>query len=182
MSRNYISKEDLYNEFVVYTEACREASEQGLERPQPQRAIAEAILLIANNIARKANFSQYTWIDEMKGDAILQCIERCHKFDVNRPERNPFWYLSRICENAFIERLKQEKKQSRVKYSLVVNCLDDEFFDIQDDDEGEYRVGIVEFMRQHQPAAEAMAADDERRRVKARKAKSNVDPMGGFFE
>lgn len=65
---------------------------------------------IANRLAFAGNFINYTYRDEMVGDALIKMMEalRGQKFD---PEKgNPFSYFTKIAFHAFCNRIKKEKK------------------------------------------------------------------------
>ena len=65
---------------------------------------------IANRMGYRSNFAQYTYREEMVGDAIIKMIHalKNKKFD---PERgNAFSYYSIIAFNAFRNRIKLEKR------------------------------------------------------------------------
>lgn len=73
-------------------------------------SVAESISKIANRLAFAPNFINYTYREEMVGDATVRMMEAltAQKFD---PERgNPFSYFTRIAFNAFCYRIKKEKK------------------------------------------------------------------------
>lgn len=106
-------------------------------------SIGEAILLIATNKIRRHNTVGYTqlWKDEMIGDAVEYCCRYIHNFDTNQ-YTNVYGYIGMICENAYSQRLKVEKKNSVVKYKVFLQeALDYE------DEESEHRVDY-DFYRQ----------------------------------
>lgn len=72
--------------------------------------VAESIYKIANKLAFSSNFINYTYREEMVGDAILLMVKALtkHKFDPDRG--NPFSYFTKIAFNAFCNRIKMEKK------------------------------------------------------------------------
>lgn len=81
--------------------------------------IGECILLICNGLAKKSNFSGYTYIDEMISDGIENCIMALDSFDIHNPKKNPFWYFSKIAYYAFVRRIQSEKKQQFIKHKNV---------------------------------------------------------------
>lgn len=72
--------------------------------------VAESIYKIANRLAFASNFINYTYREDMVGDAVVRMIEALttQKFDPNRG--NPFSYFTKIAFNAFCNRIKKEKK------------------------------------------------------------------------
>jgi hypothetical protein len=75
--------------------------------------IAESINKIANGLSYSSNFINYTYKDEMIGDAIVKMFTavKNKKFNVDS-EHNPFSYFTTIAFHAFINRIKKEKKHT----------------------------------------------------------------------
>tara|TARA_R110002050_G_scaffold6130_7_gene25977 strand:- start:7982 stop:8590 length:609 start_codon:yes stop_codon:yes gene_type:complete len=81
--------------------------------------LAESINKIALGLSFAPNFINYSYKDEMIGDAVLKMWSaiRNKKFDVST-KNNPFSYFTTIAFHAFINRIKKEKKhrETIVKY------------------------------------------------------------------
>jgi DNA-directed RNA polymerase specialized sigma24 family protein len=75
--------------------------------------IAESISKIAYGLSYSSNFINYTYKDEMIGDAIVKMFTavKNKKFDV-KSDHNPFSYFTTIAFHAFINRIKKEKKHT----------------------------------------------------------------------
>ena len=135
--RHYINNRDFYEAMVKYREECREAAERGANQvPQVPRYIGECIMLICEKLSTKPNFMNYSYRDEMVGDAIENCLSSVSNFN---PERsvNPFAYFTQIAWNAFIRRITREKKQSYIKHKNFENSgIMDELMDHQYSDGG----------------------------------------------
>lgn len=84
---------------------------------------ANAIILIANNLVKRWNFSSYTWKDEMSLDAIEICCRYLHKYDIQY--KNVHAYITKMCERACINRLKKENHQTKVKYKWYLEAIPD---------------------------------------------------------
>ncbi len=74
-------------------------------------------LTIAKNLANKANFTGYTWKEEMIGEAVLTCIRYCKNFNPEK-SNNGFGYITQICYNAFVSYIKKQNKHSEIKQTL----------------------------------------------------------------
>lgn len=74
--------------------------------------LATYIKKIAEGLSYAPNFINYTYKDEMVGDAILKMIQALEhkKFDIDNRD-NPFGYFTTIAFHAFINRIKKEKRQ-----------------------------------------------------------------------
>lgn len=74
--------------------------------------LATYVKKIAEGLSYAPNFINYTYKDEMVGDAILKMMQALEykKFDLENRD-NPFGYFTTIAFHAFINRIKKEKKQ-----------------------------------------------------------------------
>ena len=73
--------------------------------------LAVYIKKIADGLSYAPNFINYSYKEDMVGDAIVKMLSalRSKKFDINS-ESNPFSYFTTIAFHAFINRIKKEKK------------------------------------------------------------------------
>jgi len=74
--------------------------------------LGESLTKIANGLAFAPNFNNYSFRDEMVGDAILKMFSalKNKKFRLNSGF-SPFSYFTTVAFHAFINRIKKEKKQ-----------------------------------------------------------------------
>ena len=119
---NYVNNEELYNEIVEYREKYliyKEEKRNGNEvkRPSLSPALGKMIAEISEGLAKKGNFSGYTWKDDMIQDGCLACILYLHNYKPNYP--NAFGYITSICARAFINHIKKQKKHSLIKDILA---------------------------------------------------------------
>lgn len=139
---NYLDKEEFRQALSDYKTLCEKHAP---EIPQVPEQIGKYIVLIATNLARRPNFSGYSWRDDMIGDAIETCIKYVRKFDPDRGT-SPLAYFSQVCWYCFIGRITSEKKQSKIKRELV-RYANFESFSLQDhDDGGEFNMQLHEFL------------------------------------
>ena len=73
--------------------------------------LAESLHKIAVGLGYATNFINYSYKDEMIGDAVLKMWSalKNHKFNVETGN-SPFSYFTTIAYHAFINRIKKEKK------------------------------------------------------------------------
>lgn len=73
--------------------------------------LSEIIVKIANGLSFAPNFINYSYKDEMVGDAVLKMFSalKNKKFNIES-NNNPFSYFTTIAFHAFINRIKKEKK------------------------------------------------------------------------
>jgi len=96
---NYIDPENFKNQILSYYDSNDLTDE-----------LAMSVMQIANRLSYASNFINYTYREEMVGDALIKMLEavRQKKFD---PEKgNPFSYFTKIAYHAFCNRIKKEKK------------------------------------------------------------------------
>ena len=125
---NYINNKTLYGAMIQHKNEVQQALLDNKSKPQVPRYIGESIILICNNLAKKPNFSGYTYKDDMIGDAMIDCIAAVKNFNPDKTS-NPFAYFTQIAWNAFIRRIYKEKKQTYIKHKNFENLyLMDELF------------------------------------------------------
>jgi hypothetical protein len=107
---------------VEYKTKLNQAFREDKPKPQVSNYIGQSILLICNNLAKKPNFSGYTYKQDMISDGIIDCIAAVDNFDPDRTN-NPFAYFTQIAWNAFIRRIQKEKKQTYIKHKNFENSF-----------------------------------------------------------
>jgi hypothetical protein len=79
--------------------------------------LARAWLQLVERYSTKWNFRGYSYIDEMRAQALIQLTQVGLKFNEAKSD-NPFAYLTAVVNNAFLRQLKKEKQQSDIKNEL----------------------------------------------------------------
>jgi hypothetical protein len=72
--------------------------------------LAIAINQIATRLAFAPNFINYTYREEMVGDAVIKMVKALREEKFNPMRGNPFSYFTKIAYHAFCNRIKKEKK------------------------------------------------------------------------
>lgn len=111
---HYVDNKRFAEEMAKYVEKYNDAITNSREIPRVSDYIGECFINIATRLALKNNFSGYTYKDDMINDAIIYCMKGAHKFDINKGS-NAFAYFTQVCFHAFINRIKNEKKQAEIK-------------------------------------------------------------------
>ena len=85
--------------------------------------LSTALKNIAYGLGNKSNFINYTYKEDMIGDALVKMYTalKNKKFNVDS-EYNPFSYFTTIAFHAFINRIKKEKKhhETLTNYKEIV--------------------------------------------------------------
>jgi DNA-directed RNA polymerase specialized sigma subunit len=120
--RNYVNNKTLYGVIIHYRNDLKESIKKKVDKPIVPQYIGEAIILICNNLAKKPNFSGYTYKEDMINDGIMDCIAAVDNFDPDKTN-NPFAYFTQIAWNAFVRRIHKEKKQTYIKHKNYENTF-----------------------------------------------------------
>lgn len=122
---NYVNNKELLQEIIDWKQRIR-------DNPNPDQVvrmsdkIGLAIMLISQGLSKRFNFSGYTqsWKQEMIDDGIEAAIKGLINFDETKYS-NPHAYITMACFNAFVQRIKKERKEMAKKYSYFVHNVYD---------------------------------------------------------
>lgn len=96
--------------------------------------LAKMYIKLVDRYAQKPNWSGYTYLDEMKGTALVQ-LSNIGLFFNESKSNNPFAYYTTIMYNAFLGALKGEKKNQNLRDSLLIEMGGTPSFNRQYDEE-----------------------------------------------
>lgn len=117
--KNYVNNSDFYDAIVEYQEVLANIHDEK-DYPKIPEYVATCVYSICTRIAKKSNFKNYSYIDEMISDGLENALASIEKFDPQK-SRNPFAYFTQIIINAFIRRIKLEQKHSYIKHASLEN-------------------------------------------------------------
>jgi hypothetical protein len=80
--------------------------------------LGRMFLKLSERYAQRANWRGYTYIEEMKGQAILQLSQIGLQFDESKSE-NPFAYYTAAVTNSFTRILNIEKKNQNIRDDML---------------------------------------------------------------
>lgn len=106
---NYVDNRKFLESLIEY----RKSKELNPDAPIP-RYVSKAFIDIANGMSKRSNFRSYPFVEEMVGDAIVNCVEAVDSFDPEKSS-NPFGYFSLVVWRRFIYRIRQEKRALYIK-------------------------------------------------------------------
>ena len=87
--------------------------------------LGQMIMTLVDGLAKKDNFRGYTYLDEMKSDAILDIISALNRKSFKLENNSSsFSYMTTIATNSFIARINKEKKQAYVSCDYLENLED----------------------------------------------------------
>jgi DNA-directed RNA polymerase specialized sigma24 family protein len=143
----YVDNKKLYDALVEWLKDRKTAQKnKAAQMPPLPDYIGECILLMANRLAQKANFVNYTFKDDMIGDAMENCLRYLHNFNPTR-STNAFAYVTQILRNAFVRRITRERRNSYTKAVLISHGMPG--YTVQDGDENDYTNTYVDFLQEN---------------------------------
>ena len=80
--------------------------------------LGKMFIKLSERYAQRSNWRGYTYVDEMKGQAILQLSQIGLQFDESKSE-NPFAYYTAAVTNSFTRILNVEKKSQNIRDDLL---------------------------------------------------------------
>ena len=122
--KNYINNRTLYDVIIKYKSELRISPTHGVSHPNIPNYRGEAFDKRCKRLATKVNFSGYSpqWKQEMISDGLVDCIAAIDNFEPEK-SNNPFAYFTMIAWNAFVRRIKKEKKEVYVKHKNFENNI-----------------------------------------------------------
>ena len=149
VTQHYVDNKKFLAEMTKFRTRVLKAQDSGRKRPMVTNYIGECFLKIANHLAYRPNFINYTFRDDMISDGIENCLQYMDNFNPEK-SNNPFAYFTQIIYYAFIRRIQKEKKQVLVKQKIIANTDTEEFLTQLDGDDGQYKNQMIEFLKANQ--------------------------------
>lgn len=146
-SKNYVNNKDFLEHLVERKKLNEELLSQGKEKAPIDDYLGFVVMEIARRLAYRPNFINYSFREDLIGDAIEAGLKGLDKFDCSYS--NPFAYITQIMWNAFIRRIQIENAQQDIKGALIADMPLDDLFDTQDhDDDGvQYSEHMMNYLR-----------------------------------
>ena len=171
---HYIDNKVFLQEITKYrnlVQAHKAKEDDGTLKPRVPNYLGECFVKIANHLAYKSNFINYTYRDEMILDAIENCITYIDNFDPAKSS-NPFAYFTQITYYAFIRRIQREKKQQDTKRRYIRN-LDIHEIITQEGDEGDYANEFINYLKKQvdESAPDPVATSEPIKKIIKRRPK-----------
>lgn len=118
--KHYVDNQQFLEEMKKFRTQVLEAKEKNTGRPLVPNYIGTCLFKIATHLARKPNFANYTFKDDMISDGVENCLLYIDNFDPEKSQ-NPFAYFTQIIYYAFLRRIQKEKKHLYIKYKSMQN-------------------------------------------------------------
>lgn len=115
-SRDFIDNKELLKEIIESKRRLERRPSLGSSALTPR--LAQMLVMMVDRYATNSSWAGYSYIDEFKGDAILNLYQKWHKFDEKNYD-NPFAFYTQIMYHCFLGGLGREKKQQRIKDRML---------------------------------------------------------------
>ena len=173
---HYVDRKQFYAALVERKQQLAD----GLE-PPITNYIGKCLLNIANGLASKWNFANYSYRDEMVSDAVVHCLKYIDRFDP-KISTNPFSYYTQACTYLFLNRIRDEKVEQYVKYrstleSATLNeiaqqpdAISEYGLDLSELDFGEIESFVHDF-----ESKESKAKSAQKKTIKKKSSKVSLD-------
>ena len=122
-AKRYINNRDFANAIAAWKTEKEAAVANGETIPIIPNYIAECFLKIVNRYGSRKNFSGYTYINDMKSEALEHCVKYADRFKIEKSE-NAFAYFTQVTYHAFIQFITKEKKQAKMKFGMMEDSLE----------------------------------------------------------
>lgn len=83
-------------------------------------SLAKMLQMLCDNYARKGNFVNYSYNEDMRGYAMLMLVRTWRAFDPEK-SNNPFAFFTQCIKHSFIQYLNQEKRQRNIRDLILVD-------------------------------------------------------------
>tara|TARA_Y100000114_G_scaffold156206_1_gene182615 strand:- start:3083 stop:3781 length:699 start_codon:yes stop_codon:yes gene_type:complete len=117
-SAHYVNNKEFTKALDEYSRKCRKQMEKGKPRPEMSRYLGDCIIRMANRLALRPNFVNYSYRDEMIQDAILAAVKYAYRFDGDRFD-NGFAFVTQILFSHMVQRIKKEKRKYMIDLKLI---------------------------------------------------------------
>ncbi len=115
--KNYVNNADLLTQIQI----SKQTQEDNPDFTPAQcltDVLVKMLIMLVDRYSKKANWRNYTYLDDMKGEAIASLCQNALKF---KPEKsnNPFAYYTKIVTHSFLTLLEKEKRVRKIRDDLL---------------------------------------------------------------
>lgn len=116
IKNHYVNNKEFLAAIIIYRKDCKAAGKQ----VRVTDYIGECLYKIAARLSHKPCFANYQYREDMVQDGVENSLRYIMSFN---PEisQNPFSYFTQITYNAFLRKIKTEKKELYIKCVSVQN-------------------------------------------------------------
>jgi len=119
-NHHYVDQFKFKEALVEYYDLCKDYNSRNLENPPIPAYLGDSIYRIASKLSHSHNFRNYSYLDDMVGEAVVHCLKKIHKFNPTLGT-SAFSYFTSIVWYSFIGTITKEKKESQTKYRAFLS-------------------------------------------------------------
>jgi len=151
-NKNYIDNKLLEKELIYLSETFKKDAERIMKKKKINKKdaekqakgiisedLGEMFLGIANNLANKSNFNNYTYKEEMIGLGLEYLCRFAKRYDYTNANANAFSYCTQICYNGFIQCIKKENDRAKMKDKMIKESMHETEQEKWEKSKSEYR-------------------------------------------
>jgi len=116
-STNYLNNASLIEEIMMSKDVQLENSKWTPAQCMTPKLVGMLQMLV-DRYSQKSNWRGYTYIDDMRSEAIVSLMQNALKFNPEKSQ-NPFGYYTQIVTHSFLTFLDKEKKVRRIKDTIL---------------------------------------------------------------
>jgi len=116
-STNYLNNASLIEEIMMSKDVQSENSKWTPAQCMTPKLVGMLQMLV-DRYSQKSNWRGYTYIDDMRSEAIVSLMQNALKFNPEKSQ-NPFGYYTQIVTHSFLTFLDKEKKVRRIKDTIL---------------------------------------------------------------
>ena len=116
-SNFYLTREELIREIILSKKKHRESNYPKSPAECFTQKLTQYLQLMVNRYANKGQWRGYSYIEDMKSDALLTLCQNAFKYNEEKYD-NPFGYYTQIIKYSFITFLEKEELVRDIKDSL----------------------------------------------------------------
>jgi DNA-directed RNA polymerase specialized sigma24 family protein len=124
--KNYLNNKDILAQVAL-----------SKQRSQMTNELALMLQTLTKRYAKKGNFANYSYNDDMQAYALLMLCKTWASFDENK-SNNPFAFFTQCIKNSFIQYLNQERRVRDIKDRSLVEHGFNPSFNYILEHEGDY--------------------------------------------
>jgi len=88
------------------------------EQGRMSQELAKMFMLLVNNVGKHRYYSGFTYLDDMKGEALVTLCKMWDRFNLDYD--NPFAYYTQLIKNAFLAYNKKELHGRNIIASVFI--------------------------------------------------------------
>jgi DNA-directed RNA polymerase specialized sigma subunit len=82
--------------------------------------LARMLMLLCSKYAKKGNFINYSYNEDMQAYAMMMLVRTWNSFDPEK-SNNPFAFFTQCIKNSFIQFLNQESRQRKIRDLMLID-------------------------------------------------------------